>query len=83
MVHVFEVLIAQLRGLATYESSSSISKKVLYILQSLATVKSCVVPVILSQTGVRGADDLVNSLFDAIVSSIRIDHSEESKTLFI
>ena len=79
MVHVFEVLIAQLRGLATYDSSSTISKKVLYILSSLANVKSCVVPVILSQTGVRGADELVNSMFEGIISSIRVDHNEESK----
>ncbi len=77
MVGVFEALISQLRGLSTYDAMSGISSKVLYILSSLATVKSCVVPVISAQNGVRGMDDVVVSLMDALFSSIRPDHSDE------
>ena len=76
-VGVFDALVSQLRGLSTYDSMSGISAKVLYILSSLSTVKSCVVPVILAQSGVAGADETVISLFDALLSEIRTEHSED------
>lgn len=39
-----------------------------------------VVPVILSQSGVKGAEELVVSLFHCLISSVRPEHSDESKT---
>lgn len=74
----FNAINTQIRGLATYDSMESIlSSKVFYILNSIATVQSCVVPVILAQSGVHGAADTVISMFDAILSSIRTEHPEE------
>ena len=77
MVSVFEVIIAQLRSLSTHDTTSAKGMKIFYILNSLSTVKSCVVPVILAQNGVPGASDLVVSLFDSLLSSIRPDHLED------
>jgi sister-chromatid-cohesion protein PDS5 len=77
MVAVFEVIIGQLRSLSTHDIQSTIGQKTFYILSSISNYKSCVVPVILAQSGVSGASDLVTSLFEALVSSIRIEHTEE------
>lgn len=41
MVSVFEVLISQIGGISTHEAASASSRKILYILSSIATVKSC------------------------------------------
>ena len=77
MVTVFDVINNQIRSLSNYEITSATGSKVLYILTSLATVKSCVVPVIMAQGGVPGADDVMAGLFDALISSFRADHGEE------
>ena len=79
MIRVFEVINAQIRSLSNYEISSATGSKVLYILTSLATVKSCVVPVIMAQSGVQGAEEVMISLFDALISSFRPEHGEEGK----
>ena len=79
MVTVFELLINQLRGLATHDSSSALGIRTVYILNSLATVQSCVLPVLLQQRGVANADELVRQLFDALISSLRPEHTDESK----
>ena len=80
MIRVFEVINAQIRSLSNYEITSATGSKVLYILTSLATVKSCVVPVIMAQSGVQGAEDVMISLFDALISSFRPEHGEEGKS---
>jgi len=77
MVTVFEVIISQLRSLATNDTTSGIGMKTFYILNSLSTFKSCVLTIILAETGIKGASDLVTSLFDALISSIRSEHNEE------
>jgi len=77
MVAVFEVIIAQLRGLSMHDPGASTGNKIMYILTSLATVKTCVVPVILAQSGIAGAEDLVKGMFDAIISSVRPEHGDE------
>jgi sister-chromatid-cohesion protein PDS5 len=77
MVMVFDVMVSQIRSLSTYNSQSATGSKVVYILSSLSTVKSCVVPVILAQSGVPGAEEVVTSLFDALISSFRPEHGEE------
>lgn len=74
---VFEGIVALLRGLANHDSTSQTGIKLFYILNSLSTVKSCVVPVILTQSGVLGASDVVISLLNALISSIRPTHGEE------
>ena len=74
----FTAITNQLRGLATYDSVGSIlSSKVYYILNSISTVQSCVVPVMLGKSGVFGADDVVTSMLEAILSSVRPEHPEE------
>ena len=41
MVRVFEVLISQIGGISTHDVTSVSSRRILYILSSIATVKSC------------------------------------------
>ena len=77
MVTVFEVIISQLRSLATNDTTSGIGMKTFYILNSLSTFKSCVLTIILGENGVKGGSELVTSLFDALISSIRSEHNEE------
>lgn len=77
MVSAFEVIVSLLTGLSNYTTKSGTGSKLFYILNSLATIKSCVVPVILSQSNVPGASEVVVSLFDALISSCRPDHSED------
>eukprot|EP01034_Spumella_vulgaris_P029375 gene29375-36419_t len=74
MVKAFEVIITQLRGLSNYDKESSVGRQIIYILTMLSTVKSCVVPVMLAQNGVHGAEEVAISMFDAILSSVRADH---------
>jgi sister chromatid cohesion protein PDS5 len=81
MVRVFALLVAQLRSLNTVDPQSSLGKQVVYILQSLATVKSCVVPIILAQNNVPGAEELVVSLFESIVNAVGPEHSDEGEPL--
>ena len=76
-VSVFEVIISQLRSLSTHDVSSGTGMKVFYILNSISTFKSCLIPVLLSQSNIPGASDLVTSMFDALVSSIRSEHPDD------
>lgn len=76
-VLVFEVIISQLRSLSTHDVGSGTGMKVFYILNSISTFKSCLIPVLLSQSNIPGASDLVTSMFDALVSSIRSEHPDE------
>jgi sister chromatid cohesion protein PDS5 len=77
MLRVFRLLIALIRGLETQNPTSPIGEMMLKILQSLATVKSCVVPVIMAQTGIAGAQETVHALFEASIALIRPEHPEE------
>ena len=77
MVGVFDALISQLRGLSNYDSENALSSKIMYILNSLASVKSCVVPVILATNKVAGMQEVVVSMFEALLSSVRPDHSQD------
>eukprot|EP01031_Cornospumella_fuschlensis_P046753 gene46753-57255_t len=53
MIRVFQLLIAQIRGLETHDPTSHQGSMMLAILHSLAKVKSCVVPIMLLQQGVE------------------------------
>ena len=79
MIIAFELIVKLLHGLSTYNTTSEAGSNVLYILRSLSTIKSCVVPVMLAQSNVKGADDLVMNMFETLISSIRQDHEDESK----
>lgn len=80
MLKAFDAITSQIRGLATYDSIDNIlCSKAYYILNSISTLKSCVVPVILAQSGVIGAEDVVVAMFEAILSSLRLEHPQESK----
>ena len=76
-VSIFEVLVNQLRGISTCDPSIGSGRKIMYILSSLATVNTCVLPVILAHSGVQGAEDTVLGLFHALISNIHQDHDEE------
>ena len=76
---IFEALVGQLRGLANVDISSGSGSKIVYILNSLATVNTYVLPVILAASGVRGAAEVVMSMFQALILSVHSDHDEEGK----
>lgn len=77
----FNAIVNQLRGLATFAPVADIvNSHVYYMFNSLATVQSCVVPVLLSMEGVFGADDVVVAMFSAILSSLRVEHPEPGKS---
>lgn len=78
-IKAFDVLTAQIRGMATTDMQSAVGLKINYLLSSLGTVKSCVVPVLLAQQGVSGADETVTAFLDALLSSVRPEHSEEGE----
>jgi hypothetical protein len=79
-VSVFRAIVNQLRAMATSQSLSDLhASKVYYILSSIATVQSCVVPVMLAQSGVTGAEEVVTAMFETIMSSAHADHPEEGK----
>lgn len=70
--HIFEAIVSQLHGIATITDSGSPSaEKYFYILENLATVKSCIILVELTQQGVDGAAELLSELFQALFGSIR------------
>jgi sister-chromatid-cohesion protein PDS5 len=73
ILHIFEGFIGQIRNLSTVGVESNTGSNICYIINSLATVKSCVVPVILSLSGVQDAREVVLSLFDALLSSANAD----------
>ena len=80
LIKVFRVITAQLRGFASNDHDTFSGSKIFYILNSLSVVKSCVVLVFLAQTGNPEAEELYLSMFDAVVSSVRPDHSDEVTT---
>lgn len=59
-MRIFEMISSLLYGLSTLDvtSAAGSGSKLNYILNSLAVIKSCVVPVILAQNGVKGADEV-------------------------
>ena len=77
LLEIFGAIISLLLGLATYDTCSGTGAKLLYILKSLSTVKSCVMLVYLAQNNFGNAQTLLMSLFEALVSSIRTEHSDE------
>ncbi|RYH20112.1 hypothetical protein EON65_24580 [archaeon] len=79
MIRVFQLLIAQIRGLETHDPKSSQGSMMLAILHSLAKVKSCVVPIMLLQQGVDEAQEVVTSLFEVMVNILRPDSTEEGE----
>jgi sister-chromatid-cohesion protein PDS5 len=81
MLQVFETLNNQIRNLQVSAPGSEEQQKIIYILQSLASVKSCVIPVILAQKGVPDALEVVRSLFEAILDSVRPEHTNEGNNL--
>ena len=78
-VKIFEVLVTQLRSISTCDTTSTTGAKIVYILHSLSSVNTCVLPVILSHNGVSGASEIVMSMFHMLIQSVHQDHEEEGK----
>jgi sister-chromatid-cohesion protein PDS5 len=81
-VKIFDAFVAQLRGLSTCDPATATGQKIIYILHSLATVNTCVLPVILSHNGVSGAAEIVISMFQVLIQSVHQDHDEEGECGF-
>ncbi|CAN0022800.1 unnamed protein product, partial [Phaeothamnion confervicola] len=74
----FALLLAQLRGLGTaVDPAEPRSRRVHYVLSSLATVKSCVIVVELAQQNAVGSEDLLVELFEALLGGVRPEHPQE------
>jgi sister-chromatid-cohesion protein PDS5 len=83
-ITAFNLVVNQLRGLATFAPVTEIlGSHVYYILNNIATVQSCVVPVLLAMDGVFGADEVAVSMFSAILSSLRVDHPTQGNAEFL
>mmetsp|Transcript_34803 Transcript_34803/g.76754 ORF Transcript_34803/g.76754 Transcript_34803/m.76754 type:complete len:186 (+) Transcript_34803:108-665(+) len=83
-VSVFRAIAHQLKAMATTQTLSELhASKLYYILNSIAQVQSCVVPVMLAQSGVSGAEEVVTSMFETIMSSAHADHPPEGKYVIL
>lgn len=67
---IFGLITAQLRGLSNLRKGES-GKRILYLLQSIATVKSCIILSELTQQGFPMAEEQLRDLFDCFLTSIR------------
>lgn len=77
-VKAFSAIVNQLRGLATYAPVNKIlDSHVFYVLNSIATVQSCVVPVMLAAENTYGAQEVAEEMFSTILSSVRAEHPEQ------
>ncbi len=81
-VRAFKVIVTQLRRLLNSEERSS-GSQIVYILTTMIKVQSCVIPVMLAKKKVSGAEDLIFSLFDVILSGVGIEHSIERESLSV
>lgn len=91
MLGVFELIINQIRGLdndtvanGRNNAKNNVSLKRqeerrIYLLESLATVKSCVLPVIMAQSGVEGAQEIVQSLFETVLAVLKPNQTDTGK----
>ncbi len=74
---IFSLFTQQLRGLSTAtDAEDARSQRTHYILESLATVKSCVILTELSQQGVPGGDEELVNFFECLLSEVREEHSQ-------
>jgi hypothetical protein len=83
MVRIFEEIISQIRRLSEYDIESETGKIVAYVLESISSVNSCVIPVTLEEKGVPGAESLVNFLFDALISGFNPKYTEDGEFLVV
>lgn len=77
IVKIFDVIGTILSDISSIDPISGTSSKLFYMLSSLATIKSCVIPVILMQDGVEGAEEVVVKMFEALITSLRPDHGDD------
>jgi sister chromatid cohesion protein PDS5 len=72
----FESVTVMLRGFSTYDPNTPMGSSLFYILTSLSTVRSCAILVFLSQQNIPHAHERLKEFLEALMSSIRPDHSE-------
>ena len=77
MCLAFENIIYQLQNLSNYEENSVRGKRIIYILSSLAEIRSGIALIYLANSGHQNAEKLALSLFECLLSSLRPDQSEE------
>jgi hypothetical protein len=76
---LFEALTVMLRGFSTYDPNSAQGSCLFYLLSSLSTVRSCAILVFLAQQNIPSANERLKEFIEALISSIRTDHSEAVK----
>lgn len=78
-VMVFAAIASQLKRLATCDMKSPSGKLLQYLTTSLAEVKSCVVPIMLQQSHVAGAQKVAHSFISTIIDSVNPELPEPGK----
>jgi hypothetical protein len=83
MVRIFEEIISQIRRLSEYDIESETGNLIAYVLKSISSVNSCVIPVNLDEDGVPGSEILVASLFVALISGFKPEYTEDGEFLVV
>jgi sister chromatid cohesion protein PDS5 len=76
LCELFEAFTVMLRGFSTYDPNSALGSCLFYLLSSLSTVRSCAILVFLAQQNIPSANERLKEFIEALISSIRADHSE-------
>lgn len=76
LCELFEAITIMIRGFSTYDPNSNLGTYLFYILSSLSTVRSCAILVFLAQQNIPNAIERLKEFLEALISSIRPDHSE-------
>ena len=76
LCEAFDGIIFAIRALSTYDPTSIIGEKIFYILNNVSTLRSCAILVYLHEQGVEGSYDRLKEFFEAVVSSVREEHTE-------
>jgi hypothetical protein len=79
MFVAFELFVSLFRNLATVDAKSTAGARLLWVLYSLASVKSCALIAFVAENESR-ANAVMNSLFEVLLNSVRGDHSADGKT---
>ncbi|KAG5177370.1 hypothetical protein JKP88DRAFT_346951 [Tribonema minus] len=75
---IFALLTQQLRGLSqAVDANDPRTARTHYILQSLASCKSCVILVDLARERVEGGEDALVDFFECLLTGIRAEHLQE------
>ncbi|KAI9979970.1 hypothetical protein PInf_027061 [Phytophthora infestans] len=83
LYRVFKLLIEQIRALSTEQTTTTRDLYHFHVLESLATVKSCLLVVDLDFTTEENEPRVMVQLFEALFATLRADHSAKLENLML